>query len=80
MFAAVAASEIHADSVVSNAADLARLVYREQKADVAFNITGGDENGAFWDKTIGASATTVTGTGNTVSMTFPVTQRTYRRI
>ena len=40
MFAAVAASEIHADSVVSNAADLARLVYREQKADVAFNITG----------------------------------------
>ena len=40
MFAAVAALVAQADSVVTNAADLARIVYRERKADVAFDITG----------------------------------------
>ena len=37
----------------------------------SFDITGGNNDGALWDKTIGTGATTVTGTGNTVSFTFP---------
>jgi len=36
--AAVSFSEIRADSVVTNAADLARLVYRDRKLDVVFDL------------------------------------------
>lgn len=40
----------------------------------AFNITGGDDNGAIWNKTTtGSNPTVLSGTGNTISMTFPVT-------
>lgn len=38
----------------------------------AFDITGGDDNGATWNTSIGTNATTVTNGGHTVSFTFPV--------
>ena len=38
----------------------------------AFDITGGDDNGATWNTSIGTGATTVTDEGHTVSFTFPV--------
>ena len=38
--AAVSASGITAEAIVTNAAELARLVYREQKTNVAFDISG----------------------------------------
>lgn len=38
----------------------------------AFDIIGGNDNGATWSTTIDTDGTTVTNTGNTVSFTFPV--------
>ena len=40
ILAVALASESLAETVVTNAADLARLVYREQKANIAFDING----------------------------------------
>ena len=40
----------------------------------AFDITGGDENGAIWNKsTTGSNPTVLSGPGNTLTYTFPVT-------
>lgn len=40
VLAAVSTSDLGAEAVVTNAADLARIVYREQKAGIAFEING----------------------------------------
>ena len=37
----------------------------------AFDITGGDDRGATWNKTVGSGGTTLSGTGTTITVNFP---------